>query len=161
MIVISGGRVLTSTGWTTTDVLIEDGRVVALGDGLDAPTRIDARGCLVGPGLVDLHTHLREPGQTWKEDIASGSAAAAAGGFTAILAMPNTEPPLDQPDLLRQVVARGEEVGLTEVVPTACLTMGRAGARPSDVAALYRAGARLFSDDGDSVADRAVLARVM
>ncbi len=161
MIVISGGRVLTPIGWTTTDVLVDGEHVVELGDGLEAPTRIDARGCLVGPGLVDLHTHLREPGQTWKEDIASGSSAAAAGGFTAILAMPNTEPPLDRPDLLRQVAARGEAVGLTEIIPTACLTANRGGTRPSDVAALYEAGARVFSDDGDSVADREVLARVM
>jgi dihydroorotase len=161
MIVIRGGDVLTDGGWTSTDVAVEDGRVAAMAPGLSGEVDIDGAGCLVGPGFVDMHTHLREPGQTWKEDIASGSAAAAAGGFTAITAMPNTEPALDSPALVESVLSTARNVGLVEVVPSAALTVGRSGAGPVDVDALYRVGVRLFTDDGASVADPRVLTEVM
>ena len=161
MIGIVGGRVLTPRGWIITDLLVDGARITSLGEGSEAPVVIDASGCLVGPGFVDLHTHLREPGQTWKEDIASGSAAAAAGGFTAIVAMPNTDPPIDTVQIVTEVSATGESVGLTKVVPAAALTIGRAGAIPVDATGLHRAGVRIFTDDGDSVADRSVLRDVM
>ncbi|MGD2043709.1 MAG: dihydroorotase [Acidimicrobiia bacterium] len=161
MIVLRGGRVLTAGGWVEADVTIERDRISHIGGRSRGATELDATGCLVGPGFVDLHTHLREPGQTWKEDVASASAAAAAGGFTAVVAMPNTQPPLDTPGMVSLVADRGVAVGLNQVVPAAALTLGRSGEVPVDVAELYEAGVRIFSDDGDSVGDAGVLRRVM
>lgn len=161
MIVLKGGEVLTDEGWLTADVAIADGRIVTIGSRPAADTIIDVSGCLVGPGFVDMHTHLRDPGQTWKEDIASGSAAAAAGGFTAIAAMPNTDPPVDTPKVVEVISRSAARVGLIEVVPTAALTMGRAGAVPTDVRNLYELGVRLFTDDGDTVSDSRVLEAAM
>jgi dihydroorotase len=158
---ILGGKVLTSEGWLVTDVLVDGSRVAGLGEGRGAPSVIDASGCLVGPGFVDLHAHLREPGQTWKEDIASGSAAAAAGGFTALVAMPNTEPPIDGPDLASQVVARGDSVGLARVVASSTLTVARSGMKPVDFESLANVGVTMFTDDGDSVSDADVLRQAM
>lgn len=161
MILIRGGVVLTTGGWKRADVTVEGQSVSAIGLDLDGDEVIDADGCLVGPGFVDLHTHLREPGQTWKEDIATGSAAAVAGGFTAITAMPNTDPPMDTPKIVESVVAIADEIGITRVVPSAALTKGRSGTSPTDVDELYEAGVRLFTDDGDSVSDADVLQSVM
>lgn len=161
MIVIRGGDVLTPDGWASADVAIESGRITAIEPGLSGEVEIDGVGCLVGPAFVDMHTHLREPGQTWKEDIASGSAAAAAGGFTAITAMPNTEPALDSPTVVASVLDTGRNVGRVEVVASGALTVGRMGAEPVDVEDLHRVGVRLFTDDGDSVANPDVLEEVM
>lgn len=151
MIVIRGGEVLTDGGWLAADLSIDGGRVDAIGPNADGDVVIEASGCWVGPGLVDMHAHLREPGQSWKEDIASGSAAAAAGGFTAVTAMPNTDPPLDSPAMIEAVRARAAEVGLTEVVVAAAVSRGRAGRSLSDLEGLHRARVRVFSDDGDPV----------
>lgn len=161
MIVLKGGEVLTDEGWRRADVAIADGRIVTVGSGPAADTVIDVSGCLVGPGFVDMHTHLREPGETWKEDIASGSAAAAAGGFTAVAAMPNTDPPVDTPKVVEVISRSAAKVGLVEIVPTAALTMGRMGATPTDAKSLYELGVRLFTDDGDTVSDGRVLEEVM
>jgi len=161
VIVIENGRVLTPNGWLETDVAISDGAIVGTGHGFEGATVIDAAGCLVGPGFVDLHTHLREPGQTWKEDVASGSRSAAAGGFTAVVAMPNTDPPIDSPKVVDLVASLGAEAGLVDVVPCGALTVGRSGHVASDIEALYRAGVRVFSDDGDSVGDSNLLAEIM
>lgn len=152
---------LTSDGWTSSDVLVEDGQIAAVAPDLAGEVEIDAAGCLVGPGFVDMHTHLREPGQIWKEDVASGSAAAAAGGFTAITAMPNTEPAMDSTEIIASVLDTAREIDRTTVIPSAALTLGRLGAEPVDVSALYALGVRLFTDDGDSVADPDVLEAVM
>ena len=161
MIVIRGGEALAPGGWVTADVSIDADRVAGVGSGLSGNVEIDAVGCLVGPGFVDMHTHLREPGQTWKEDIASASRAAVAGGFTAITAMPNTDPPMDSPKVVESVLSSARQIGLVEVLAAGSLTEGRAGAVPNDIEGLYRVGVRLFTDDGDSVADRAVLEAVM
>lgn len=161
MIVIRGGEVLTIDGWKTTDISIDGTVVSAVGPGPTGGTEIDATGCLVGPGFVDMHTHLREPGQTWKEDIASGSAAAVVGGFTAVTAMPNTIPPMDTPKVIESVVTAAKEVGLVDLVPSAALTTGRAGTSATDVEELYRVGVRLFTDDGVSVADADLLEDLM
>jgi dihydroorotase len=159
---IRSGLVLTTAGEARLDVGIRGGRVVALGTDLgEARAEIDATGCWVGPGFVDLHTHLREPGQEWKEDIASGSAAASAGGYTAITAMPNTDPPVDAGHLARFVADRGREVGIVDVIPAGCLTMGRAGTTMAHIDELWDAGVRLFTDDGDALADASVLRLVM
>jgi dihydroorotase len=161
MIVIRGGLVLTPDGWTSSDVLVDDGRIAAVAPALAGEVEIDAAGCLVGPGFVDMHTHLREPGQIWKEDVASASASAAAGGFTAITAMPNTEPAMDSPEIIASVLETARQVDLAAVIPSAALTLGRLGAEPVDASALYPLGVRLFTDDGDSVADPGVLEEVM
>ena len=160
-IVLRGGEVLTGQGWLRADVGVVDGSVAAVGTGLAAESVVDVSGCLVGPGFVDMHTHLREPGQTWKEDIASGSAAAVAGGFTAVTAMPNTEPPVDTPKVVEVISRSAARVGLVEVIPAAALTVGRTGATPTDVKRLYELGVRLFTDDGDTVSDARVLEQAM
>lgn len=161
MIVLKGGEVLTPAGWEILDVAMVGNRVSALGTGLSGDSEIEATGCLVGPGFVDMHTHLRDPGQTWKEDIVTGTRAAAAGGFTAITAMPNTDPALDRVEVVRSTMSRAAEVGLVRVVPSAALTVDRAGRLPTDLEALYELGVRLFTDDGDSVADSVVLEEIM
>lgn len=161
MIAIRHGEVLTVDGWERSDVLTDDGRVVAIGIVGDAPVEVDATGCLVGPGFVDLHTHLREPGQTWKEDIASGSKAAGAGGFTAITAMPNTDPAMDTPKVVEEVLETAAGTACVDVVASAALTLGRAGASPVDFEKLYEIGVRLFTDDGDSVGDAEVMEAAM
>jgi len=144
------------------DVAVVDGLITEIGQGLEVRGEaIDCDGAWVGPGFVDLHTHLREPGQEWKEDIESGSRAAAAGGYTAIVAMPNTDPATDAGHLARYVADRGNEVGLVQVVPSGCITVGRAGAKLAHLDDLWSAGVRLFTDDGDSVADAGLLRRAM
>ncbi len=161
MIAIRGGRVLTESGFTDADVLVEGDEVVAVGRGLDASEVIDAHGCLVGPGFVDLHTHLRDPGQTWKEDLESGLSAAAAGGFTAVVAMPNTDPPLDNPGAVLDLVAKARRLGLAELRVAAAVTVGRAGRKLTDFEGLCELGVRLFSDDGDCVDDPELLRDAM
>ena len=105
------------------DLAVVAGVVVEIGAGIEVRGEaIDCDGAWVGPGFVDIHTHLREPGQEWKEDIASGSLAAAAGGYTAVVAMPNTDPPTDSGHLARYVSDRGRSVGLVDVVPSGCIT---------------------------------------
>jgi dihydroorotase len=147
----------------TTDVWVEGDRIVALGPGMSNSSAqvVEADGMLVGPGFVDLHAHLREPGQTAKEDIASGTRAAAAGGYTAVVAMPNTEPATDNPDLAIAMRRAGEAAGNALVVPAGALTRERRGEEPSDLEGLYAAGVRLFTDDGDGVADTALLEDLM
>jgi len=162
-LLVAGGTVLTPSGPVAADVLVAEGTVTAVGPGLDPAGAevLDASGCWVGPGLVDLHVHLREPGEEWKEDIASGSAAAAAGGFTAVLAMPNTSPALDSGHLARFVTERGAAAGLVDVVPAGALTLGREGRQLSHLDELWEAGVRLFTDDGSSVADAGLLRAAM
>ena len=162
-VLLAGGTVLGPDGPTAADVLVVDGLVAEVGPGLssDGARMIDCAGAWVGPGFVDLHVHLREPGQEWKEDIASGSAAAAAGGFTLIVAMPNTDPATDSGHLARYVTDRGIEAGLVDVQPSGSITLGRAGEKLAHFDDLWAAGVRLFTDDGDTVADAGVLRRAM
>lgn len=161
-LVIRNGSVLTSDGVVDADVAIDGDVVAAIGTvSADGHTEIDANGSWVGPGFVDIHTHLREPGQEWKEDVASGSAAAAAGGYTAIVAMPNTDPAIDSGHLADYVKARGASVGLVDVAPAGCLTMGRAGTHMAHIDELWDAGVRIFTDDGDALADASLLRLVM
>lgn len=159
-LVVKGGSVLTADGVVQADVRVGE-RVMEIGTGLSGENVVDATGCWVGPGLVDLHVHFREPGEEWKEDITSGSSSAAAGGYTAVLAMPNTDPAIDSGHLARFVVDRGREAGLVDVFPVGALTMGRLGRQLSHLDDLWRAGVRVFSDDGDSVADAGLLRSAM
>lgn len=164
--VIHNGRLIDPSagvdrvGW----LAVRGGRIAAVGwddSPPKSPRAIDAMGLIVAPGLIDIHVHLREPGQTHKEDIASGSRAAAAGGFTAVCCMPNTAPALDTPEVVQHVIRRAAEVGLCRVHPVAAATAGRAGRKPVDFAALKSAGAVAFSDDGDGIEDDAVCREVM
>lgn len=160
-LVIKGGLVATSSGTQRLDVGIDEGRVSALAAHLEADEMVDAQGCWVGPGLVDLHAHLREPGFEWKEDIASAASAAAAGGFTALLAMPNTNPPIDTGHLARYVVERGMQTGIVEVRSAGCVTLGRQGLALAHLDDLIAAGVTWFTDDGDAVWDSGVLRQAM
>jgi dihydroorotase len=145
------------------DVRVVDGTVTEVGSDLASGNAdvLECAGAWVGPGFVDLHTHLREPGQEWKEDIETGSAAAAAGGYTAIVAMPNTDPAIDSGHLARYVADRGREVGLVDVIPAGAITEGRSGERLAHLDDLWTAGVRIFSDDGDCVEDAGLLRRAM
>lgn len=161
MILIESGKVLTTSGWRHADVLVESGKIKEVGRGLRAETIVDASGCLVGPGLVDIHTHVREPGETWKEDISSASLAAVRGGYTAVVTMPNTVPPADSPKVTGLVEEIGRRVGLVDVIPAGTLTAGRAGATAADMEAMYESGVRMFTDDGDSVGDTETFRGIM
>jgi dihydroorotase len=161
LIGIRNGKVLTTDGIVEVDLGIEDGLVTRMGGRFDAGEEIDAAGAWVGPGLVDLHVHLREPGMEWKEDIESGSAAAAAGGFTAVVAMPNTDPAIDRGHLARYVVDRGRKVGLCRVAVAGAISLGRKGESLAHLDEMWEAGVRMFSDDGSSVADAGLLRNAM
>jgi dihydroorotase len=162
-LLLRGGLVLTPRGPIEADVLIRDGSVATVGIDIDAggAETFDCAGSWVGPGLVDPHTHLREPGQEWKEDIDSGSAAAAAGGFTALVAMPNTDPPIDAGHIARYVVDRGARVGIVELATAGSISEGRAGERLAHLDDLWDAGVRMFTDDGDAVADGGLMRRAL
>ncbi|HVR45812.1 MAG TPA: dihydroorotase [Candidatus Binatia bacterium] len=142
------------------DLRARDGTVVEIGEHLDARTgeaTIDAAGAVVTPGLVDMHVHLREPGFSHKERIETGTEAALRGGFTTVACMPNTDPALDDPAILRWLLREVERRGRCRVVPIAAITRGRRGTQPCDFAPLAQAGAVAFSDDGDTVKDEGVL----
>ena len=160
-VVLKGGTVFGPDGAVIADVVVTGTRVSAVESGIDSERAIDVTGCWVGPGLVDLHAHLRQPGQEWKEDIASGSAAAAAGGFTALVAMPNTDPPIDAGHLARYVQERGRNAGLVEVMPAGSITLGRRGEALAHLDELWEAGVRIFTDDGDTVGDAGLLRRAL
>ena len=135
---------------TRLDLLIEEGRIAAMAPGLPGGGHqvLDLTGTSLCPGLVDMHVHFRDPGLTYKEDIATGSAAAAAGGFTAVACMPNTKPVLDTPELMQYVLDKARTAGLCHVYPIGAVTVGQKGAALTDFGALARAGAVAFSDDG-------------
>ncbi|GAC1309403.1 MAG: dihydroorotase [Vulcanimicrobiaceae bacterium] len=137
-----------------------DGLVAQIGEHLAAPPDaeiVEAAGAVVAPGFIDMHVHLREPGQTHKETIATGSAAAVAGGFTAVACMPNTEPAIDSPALVAEVIRRAQAAGLARVYPIAAVTRGRAGKELAPYWRLHDAGAVAFSDDGFAIANARVL----
>jgi dihydroorotase len=160
-IVISGGSVLTVDGIETVDIGISDGKVTEIGSDIEGTSVIDARGSWVGPSFVDIHTHLREPGFEWKETIATGTEAAAAGGYGAVVAMPNTDPVTDNAQIAMYVAQRGAQAGFTDVFPAGAITMGRAGEKMSHIDEMWDAGVRVFTDDGDSVDDASVLRLAM
>ena len=162
-IVVRGGTLVDETGERRGDVLVSEGRIVAVGDGIDAPkgaTVLDAGGCVVGPGLVDLHAHLREPGGEIAETVESGSRAAALGGYTAVVAMPNTEPAIDSAAVARDVLALGE-TALAEIAVAGAITVGRRGERLVPMAELAALGVRLFTDDGRGVQHGGLMRRAL
>ena len=162
---IRGGRVIDPANGIdgVTDILIDDGRIVAVGKDVakNAPDAIDASGLVVCPGFVDIHTHLREPGFEHKETIATGTLAATRGGFTTVCAMPNTNPPIDSAAAVEQVLRTAETQGHVRVLPIACVTKGRAGHDLAELAELAKAGAVAFSDDGSPVADSHLMRRAL
>lgn len=160
--IIRGGRVIDPAQGLDArfDVRIRGGVIAELGEHLrveDGEEIVDASGAYVAPGFIDMHVHLREPGNPEKETLATGTAAAAAGGFTAVAAMPNTNPALDTPELVRWVGAHAAEIGLARVYPIGAITKGRKGQELADYDALAAAGAVAFSDDGNTVMDNAVM----
>ncbi len=162
-LVVRGGTVVGPDGLTRADVAVAGGTVVALADALDPPkgaTVLDAGGCLVGPGLVDLHTHLREPGREEAETIETGARAAALGGYTAVVAMPNTEPPIDSAGVVREILDLGRSA-TAEVAVAGAITVGRAGRALAPLGELAALGVSLFTDDGAGVQDGALMRRAL
>ncbi len=145
------------------DLAVVDEKVGAIEPDLD-PTGfdlvLDAHGLVLTPGLIDPHVHLREPGQTHKEDIESGTRAAVSGGFTTVCCMPNTNPALDRVDMIRFINDRGDETGHCRVFPIGCGTIGRQGTTIAPIAEMQRAGAVGFSDDGDVIEDPVMMREV-
>jgi dihydroorotase len=164
-ILLRGGRVIDPSQRLEqiADVAIRDGRIAAVGSDLakSADEVVDATGLIVAPGLIDMHVHLREPGFEESETIETGTAAAAAGGFTAVACMPNTAPPLDSDSAIEFVLRQAARTASTRVYPVGALTAGRQGKELAEIGLMVRAGAIAFSDDGDGVADASVCLRAM
>ena len=163
-ILITGGTVVDQTGERSADVRIADGVVSEVGEGLTplaGDETLDATGCTVSPGFVDLHTHLREPGREEAETIETGSRAAAQGGYTCVVAMPNTDPTQDSVSVIEFVRRQGEAAGLCDVRPSGSITVGRHGKQLSPLAELADAGVHLFTDDGDGVQDPLLMRRAL
>ncbi len=142
-----------------TDILLHSGRVEAMEKGLEAPSAaeiIDASGLVILPGLIDMHVHLRDPGQEYKEDIISGSRAAAAGGFTAVAAMANTEPVCDDPSLIGYVRDRARHA-IVRIYPVGALTRGLKGEEMAEMGLMQKSGALAFSDDGRPVLNSVIM----
>ncbi len=153
-------------GGAPIDLVMADGVISGLGAELAVPDgaqEIDATGLIALPGLVDLHTHLREPGREDAETVASGSAAAALGGYTLVFAMPNTDPTADTAGVVEQVFRLGQAAGLVDVQPIGAVTVGRRGERLAELTAMAGSAARVrvFSDDGDCVADPLLMRRAL
>ena len=164
-LLIRGGRVLdpTSARDEVADVLIEDGVIAEIGCDLSAAEAevLDASGSWVAPGLIDMHSHLREPGQEYKEDLASGGRAAVAGGFTSVACMANTSPVNDDPAVTHYILERARTDSPARIYPIAAATKGLDGEVMTEMAALRDAGAVAFSDDGKTIADAGVMRRVL
>jgi dihydroorotase len=162
---IRGGRVIDPANGVDAiaDVFASEGRVAAVGEdaGKEARETIDARGLVVCPGFVDIHSHLRQPGFEHKETICTGTLAAARGGFTTVCAMPNTEPPIDSAAAVEFVLRTAQAEGAVRVLPIACVTRGRNGHELAELAELAKAGAIAFSDDGSPVADAHLMRRAL
>ena len=161
-LLIKNGRVVhpVTSAVILQDILIEDGKIVLIERGLEAEADqvIDASGLAVSPGLVDMHVHLRDPGLTYKEDIITGSNAAARGGITAMACMANTSPTVDCPEQVQYVLDRANQGSGVQIFPIAALSKGLRGEEPTDADALKKAGAIALSDDGNNV-DNANLMR--
>jgi dihydroorotase len=160
-IVLKGGTVVNRDAMFIADVMIKDGCIIQVGDNLTAERIVDVQGKYVSSGFVDLHTHLREPGKEEAETIETGSRAAALGGYTAVVAMPNTDPTQDNVETIRFVAAQGKRAGLCEVKPSGSITIGRLGKRLVPFELLAHEGVTLFTDDGNGVQDVMLMRRAL
>ena len=163
---IRGGRVIDPSQSVddVQDVLLVDGLVAAVGQGIDPPEgaeEIDAKGLIVTPGLIDVHVHLREPGGEHKETIATGARAAAAGGFTSVCAMPNTDPVVDDPAGVGFVLAQGAAADAARVYPMGAISVGQEGKRLAAIGEMVGAGAVGITDDGNPVMDSGLMRRAL
>jgi dihydroorotase len=162
-VLIKGGRVVDQHGERIADIAIgADGRILEVAESLDpvAARVLDATGCVVAPGLVDLHTHLREPGREEAETVETGSRAAALGGFTAVIAMPNTDPAIDSAAVVARVLELGKGA-LCEVFTAGAITVGRKGEQLAPMGEMADLGVRLFTDDGRGVQDERLMRRAL
>jgi len=162
MLVLTGGRVIDPAQGLdgTRDVLLAEGRVARVAEGIEVPEGarvVDCRGLIVTPGLIDVHVHLREPGGEHKETIATGARAAAAGGFTAVCAMPNTNPPIDDPATVGYVASEGRRAAAARVYPVGCISVGQKGERLAEIGEMVAAGAVAVTDDGHPVMDSGLM----
>jgi dihydroorotase len=164
-LLIKNGRVLDPTLGLDliADVYIVDGKIEGVEKNISASVDriIDAQGLWVLPGLVDIHVHLREPGEEWKEDIESGTRAALHGGVLRVACMPNTKPPVDTPEVCSAIIAKAKEKGYVPVYPIACITKGQAGKELTEFGRLKLAGAVALSDDGKWVQDSEVMRKAL
>ena len=163
MYVLRQGQIVGPSSTRVADVLVRDGRISDVAERISAPAgalEIDAEDCWVGPGLVDLHTHLREPGREAAETIESGARAGAIGGYCALVAMPNTEPALDNVALVSYVLDKGARTPL-DIAVAGAITQGREGRHLAPLAEMAALGVRLFTDDGIGVQDPSLMRRAL
>ena len=165
MILIKNGRGIDPAKGTddVMDIVIDGGKIKAMGhypENGEYETVIDASGLTVGPGLIDVHVHFRDPGLTYKEDIGTGAAAAKKGGFTTVVTMANTKPPVDSEETVRYVLEEGKKTGI-HVLPAACVSVGMKGQELTDMDALKAAGAVGFTDDGIPLMDQKLVCQAM
>lgn len=165
-LLIKGGRVIdpAQTLDTVADVLVADGVIKEIGAGLTAPAGarvVDAAGCYVTPGLIDMHVHLRDPGQEYKEDIISGTRAAVAGGITSVCCMPNTKPAIDNAAIVSYIINKAREQGFCNVFPVGTITQGMGGDRLAEMGELKEAGCVAVSDDGRPVRSTELMRRAL
>jgi dihydroorotase len=165
-ILIKGGRIIDPHQGLDFigDLWLKNGVVNGLSKHMHVPPQtrvIDAEELVVCPGFIDIHCHLREPGDEDKETIATGTAAAARGGFTTVCAMPNTRPPIDSVDMVNFILDKAQNEGVIRVLPIACVTQGRDGKALTNMEELARAGAIAFSDDGSPVSDAGLMQQAL
>ena len=165
-VLLQGGRVIDPANGRdeTADVLLSNAKIQAIGSGLETPPDTEVINCtgqVVCPGLIDLHVHFREPGQTAKENIATGSAAAAMGGFTSVVCMPNTTPTIDSPATVALIQDQAEREAVVNVYLTGTLTLNIAGEELAPIGSLKQAGVVAITDDGHCVQNNDLMRRAL
>ncbi len=164
-LLLKGGRVIDPAQGIdeTADVIIDGGLIESVGSDLNINESnvLDVSGCIVAPGFIDMHVHLREPGQEYKETIQTGTAAAAAGGFTGVACMPNTSPVNDHRAVTELIIERADEAGSVPVYPIGCVSVGQQGEALAEIGQLVEGGCVAVSDDGVAVATAELMRRAL